>query len=96
MGSIVSVAISYLDLDDFFKENTLPVYGSFMNASSIYSAKLPERGVLVMGNEANGINEKWGKYITQSIAIPQFGEKTAESLNVAMATGILLNEIRRG
>jgi TrmH family RNA methyltransferase len=48
-----------------------------------------------MGNEANGISDEVDEYITSKIAIPQFGAASTESLNVATATGILLNEIRR-
>ena len=48
-----------------------------------------------MGNEANGISSEIESKISQRISIPQFGEKTAESLNVATATAILLNEVRR-
>ena len=49
-----------------------------------------------MGNEANGISKAVQEKINQRIGIPQFGEKTTESLNVASATAILLSEIRRG
>ncbi|MEQ9582958.1 MAG: TrmH family RNA methyltransferase, partial [Arenibacter sp.] len=52
--------------------------------------------ILVMGNEANGVSEAIEALVDKKISIPQFGLKTAESLNVATATAILLNEIRRG
>lgn len=71
------------------------MYGAFMDGNSIYQQKLPTKGILVMGNEANGISETIGGLITSQISIPQYGETTAESLNVATATAILLNEIRR-
>ena len=95
MGSIARVNISYLDLIDFLKKSDTQIYGTFMDGASIYSAKLPKKGIIIMGNEANGISEEISQTIKNKISIPQFGEKTTESLNVATATAILLNEIRR-
>ncbi|MEC3965407.1 RNA methyltransferase [Flagellimonas halotolerans] len=95
MGSIARVNIVYVDLEDYLRKTELPVYGAFMDGETIYRADLAKRGVLVMGNEANGISDKVGQFITKRISIPQFGAATAESLNVATATAILLNEIRR-
>ena len=95
MGSIARVCITYLDLKDFLSKTKLPVYGAFMEGESVYKQNFTSAGILVMGNEANGISKELEKLITQKITIPQFGKQTAESLNVAMAAGILLNEIRR-
>ncbi|MDC6361263.1 MULTISPECIES: TrmH family RNA methyltransferase [Flavobacteriaceae] len=95
MGSIARVNIVYTDLEAYLKQTSLPMYGAFMDGNSIYQQKLPTKGILVMGNEANGISETIGGLITSQISIPQYGETTAESLNVATATAILLNEIRR-
>lgn len=96
MGSIARVNIGYMDLERFFDENQLPVYGTFMDGDSIYDIKMADQGVLVLGNEANGISSKTEKHVINRIGIPQFGERTAESLNVATATAIFLSEIRRG
>lgn len=95
MGSIARVNMVYTDLPDFLKKAGSPVYGAFMYGEPIYGKSLPENGILVMGNEANGISDKVSKWVTERISIPQFGGETAESLNVATATAILLNEIRR-
>ncbi|TAI46826.1 TrmH family RNA methyltransferase [Flagellimonas allohymeniacidonis] len=95
MGSIARVEVQYLDLEDFLKKNEHPVYGAFMDGTNMYGKKLGEQGILVMGNEANGISSEVEKYVTERIGIPQFGEPTTESLNVATATAILLSEIRR-
>jgi len=95
MGSIARVNIIYVDLKSFFKKNHLPVFGAFMYGNSVYEEQLPEAGILLMGNEANGISQELEALISTKIAIPQFAKKTAESLNVATATAILLNEIRR-
>ncbi|PKA99274.1 TrmH family RNA methyltransferase [Flavobacteriaceae bacterium MAR_2009_75] len=96
MGSIARVNVGYTDLYDFLKTLEVPIYGAFMNGEVVYENKLPKSGVLVMGNEANGISEKIESLINQKISIPQFGMQATESLNVATATAILLNEIRRG
>ena len=95
MGSIARVGIVYTDLESFLSETDVPVYGAYMDGEPVYGSNLPEKGILVMGNEANGVSSEVGKFITHKIAIPQFGAPTAESLNVATATAILLNEIRR-
>ena len=95
MGSIARVNVAYVDLLDFLKSSDELVYGAFMDGDTVYSKKLPESGILVMGNEANGISDEISEIVSERIAIPQFGESITESLNVATATAILLNEIRR-
>ncbi len=95
MGSIARVNITYTDLEMLLKNNTLPVFGTFMNGTSVYKSEFPDKGILVMGNEGNGISELVKKFCDESIAIPQYGTLTTESLNVGTATAILLSEIRR-
>ena len=95
MGSMTRVNISYEDLKDFIDNSELPVFGAYMDGNSIYKTSFPEKGILIMGNEANGISTSLTEKIQQRISIPQFGDMTTESLNVATATGILLSEIRR-
>jgi TrmH family RNA methyltransferase len=67
-----------------------------MEGDMIYSTTLPQEGIIVMGNEANGISTELEKIIKNRLTIPRFGtlQKT-ESLNVATATAIVLNEFRR-
>jgi len=97
MGSITRVNISYVDLLPFLEQHESPVFGAFMDGENVYKATLPEQGVLVMGNEANGVSKGVEAVITEKIAIPRFGDLQAtESLNVATATAILLSEFRRG
>ncbi|MCM4151515.1 RNA methyltransferase [Arenibacter sp. N53] len=96
MGSISRVNIVYEDLQLVFGQTDVPVYGAFMDGKAVYDEQFPKRGVLVMGNEANGVSGAIENLIVKKISIPQFGNKTTESLNVATATAILLNEIRRG
>ncbi|VAW10780.1 RNA methyltransferase, TrmH family [hydrothermal vent metagenome] len=95
MGSIVRVNMVYADLDLFLKNVSTPVYGAYMDGVSIYNCKLPKKGILILGNEANGISEEVEKTISQKISILQSGSITTESLNVATAAAILLNEVRR-
>ncbi|MCG2461138.1 RNA methyltransferase [Flavobacteriaceae bacterium F89] len=96
MGAIARINIIYSDLPSQFQNTEVPVYGSFMDAAPVYDEKMPTSGILLMGNEANGISQEIEKHIAKKIGIPQYAAKTSESLNVAMATAILLNEIRRG
>ncbi|MBT8204306.1 MAG: RNA methyltransferase, partial [Eudoraea sp.] len=95
MGSIARVNLVYTDLSVILKSAPVPVYGAFMDGDSVYETKLPKNGILVLGNEARGISKDLSAVIGQKLGIPQYGQPTAESLNVATATGILLNEIRR-
>ena len=96
MGSITRVNISYIDLEVFLKESKVSVFGAFMDGKNVYKEQLPETGVLVMGNEANGVSKEVEAIISEKISIPRFGDtQVTESLNVATATAILLSEFRR-
>lgn len=96
MGSITRVNVSYVDLQSFLKDAKVPIFGTFMEGDNVYKTTLPSQGILVMGNEANGISEAVEAMITQKITIPRFGHlKATESLNVATATAILLSEFKR-
>lgn len=96
MGSIARVKLNYLDLEKFISETTLPVFGTFMDGLNIYEEKLPEEGIIILGNEANGISKSIEKLVKNRISIPRFGDlQKTESLNVATATAIVLSEFRR-
>lgn len=96
MGSISRVSLSYLDLEKYLAKSKLPVFGTFMDGKNVYLEDLPKEGVLVLGNEANGISDKLEKLVTTKLAIPRFGNlQQTESLNVATATAIFLSEFRR-
>lgn len=95
MGSIARVQLTYTDLVDFLKTTEMTIYGAFMDGTPVQKTNFSKKGILVMGNEANGISEAIAALITEKVSIHQFGENTAESLNVATATAILLHEIRR-
>ena len=97
MGSIARVNVSYIDLGSFISQSQLPVFGTFMDGTNIYKTDLPQEGIIIMGNEANGISPEIEKLVKNKLTIPRFGtlQKT-ESLNVATATAIILSEFRRG
>jgi TrmH family RNA methyltransferase len=96
MGSIARVNVSYVDLNFFISATDLPVFGTFMDGTNIYKTTLPQEGIVVMGNEANGISQELERLIKNKLSIPRFGEvQKTESLNVATATAIVLSEFRR-
>ena len=97
MGSLTRVSIHYLDLANYLTNTNLPAFIADMDGVNVYNTQLPKEGILVMGNEANGVCEKIKQLITTKIAIPRFGAiQETESLNVATASAILLSEFRRG
>jgi TrmH family RNA methyltransferase len=96
MGSIARVNVNYLDLNAFIAQTKLPVFGTFMDGENIYKTSLPQEGIIVMGNEANGISDELESLIQNRLSIPRFGDiQKTESLNVATATAIILSEFRR-
>jgi len=96
MGSITRVNVSYVNLNKFLSETKADKFGAFMDGDNVYSKSLPKKGILVLGNEANGISEEVSRLIDQRISIPRFGNlQETESLNVAAATAILLSEFKR-
>ncbi len=96
MGSLARVQVEYTNLAAYLKTTDLEIFGTFMEGENIYKKELPASGILVMGNEANGISSEIENLITQKISIPRFGNlQQTESLNVATATAIFLSEFKR-
>ncbi|MEX0334837.1 RNA methyltransferase [Vibrio tubiashii] len=93
MGSFGRVTVSQLDLPSYLEQSNLPVYGAFLEGESVHKTEFAAEGILLMGSESHGIREQAAKLVTDKITIPAFGG--AESLNVAMATGIILDNLRR-
>ena len=91
MGSLFRVPIIYTDLEEYVTKVDTPIYGAFMDGENVRNVKVPESVHLIMGNEANGISEEIDNLITDKVAIKNIGN-SAESLNVAVATSILLHE----
>ncbi|HET6556884.1 MAG TPA: RNA methyltransferase [Prolixibacteraceae bacterium] len=100
MGSIFRVKTYVRALISFLKtsaENKVPVYGTFLEGQNIYEQSLSHNGVIVLGNEGNGISVETGKLVTHKLLIPTFSihENKPESLNVAIAAAICCSEFRR-
>ena len=96
MGSVARVNITYLDLESYLSEAKTEIFGTFMDGENIYKTQLPTSGIIVLGNDANGISKIIEEKVTQKIAIPRFGSlQLTESLNVATATAIVLSEFKR-
>ncbi len=99
MGSLARVKVVYTDLFDLFKNlpEGIPVYGALLDGENIYHSQLESTGILLIGNEAHGISEKLLPFINKKISIPPFNPNTlkAESLNAAVATGIICAEFGR-
>jgi RNA methyltransferase, TrmH family len=100
MGAFARVKVSYVSLSPFLenaKRLSLPVYGAFLEGDNLYKCDLTENGIIVMGNEGNGISDIVAGSVMRKINIPSFppGEVTSESLNVAIATSVICAEFRR-
>jgi RNA methyltransferase, TrmH family len=94
MGSFLRVRVKYCDLKELIAKNKFPVYGAVLDGENIYDQKL-QNGLIIIGNEANGIAEQNLALITHPISIPAASTSTAESLNAAMATAIICGEFFR-
>jgi TrmH family RNA methyltransferase len=96
MGSLARVSITYLNLSEYLQTVSIPIFIADMDGVNIHKSKLPASAILVMGNEANGVSDRLKQLISNKISIPRYGNSNqVESLNVATATAILLNEFRR-
>ena len=88
MGAIFRVNVSYQNLVDYLEKTSLPIYGALLNGENVFTTQFNEKGIILLGNEGNGISEILKQFITNKITIPKYGE--AESLNVAMAASIIV------
>ena len=99
MGSIARVKLHYTNLAEYLEQlqDAVPVYGTFLDGNNLYAEKLSPSGIIIMGNEGNGISEQVERYVTKRLLIPSYPAErpTAESLNVAIATAITCAEFRR-
>lgn len=99
MGAIARVKMHYLPLTELLEacSEEIPVYGTFLDGQNIYSQDLSANGIIVMGNEGNGISDAVATHINRRLVIPSFPPDvpTSESLNVAIATAITCAEFRR-
>lgn len=98
MGAIARVKVHYTDIESLLARHTnIPVYGTFLEGEDMYTKELTANGLIVMGNEGNGIRPNISRLINEKLYIPPYprGEQTSESLNVAVATAIICAEFRR-
>ena len=99
MGALCRVRIHYVDLPEWLTKQECPIIGTLLEGGNMYESPLPKTGIIVMGNEGNGISQEVRKLITHPVRIPSYPKEKAsdviESLNVAIATAIVLAEFRR-
>ena len=93
MGSFMRVKVWYRDIATLLGNKKVPIYGAVLDGQSIYEVALPHTGILLIGNESKGIREDVQSMIDHRITIPRIGQ--AESLNAAVALGILLSQFKR-
>lgn len=96
MGSAARVMVSYIDLPETLSSCHAPVWGTFLDGENIFTANLEQRGVIVIGNEGNGISREVEETVTRRIFIPPYPQHraTVESLNASIATAITLAAFR--
>ena len=98
MGALARVKLHYCDLPSFIASlKGIPVYGTFLDGDNMYEKELTPHGLIVMGNEGNGVSAEVANLVNERLYIPNYPpqRETSESLNVAMATGIICAEFRR-
>lgn len=97
MGAIANVKVHYLNLDAFFAQGwNIPVFGTFLEGKNIYSVALPDKGFIIMGNEGKGISHDVEAYVNERLTIPATKNGyVSDSLNVGVATAIVVSEFRR-
>jgi TrmH family RNA methyltransferase len=93
MGSLARVKVHYVNLADLLAGVKLPVFGALLNGDDIYDTDFGNEGLVIMGNEGNGISPEIQKSVNKAVTIPRIGQ--AESLNVAIATALFCSEITR-
>lgn len=99
MGSVFRVSIESIDLAVFLSglPAGTPVYGAVLNGNNLFKNPLSDHGIILMGNESKGINEKLLGFISRPVTIPRPDSSIPgpESLNVSTALGIILAEFSR-
>ncbi|MBX2963435.1 MAG: RNA methyltransferase [Cyclobacteriaceae bacterium] len=92
MGSFTRVSVFYTELVSYLNQVKVPVLGTFLDGESIDTFSFDRGGIVIIGNESRGISEEVSKMVTKKITIPRIGK--AESLNAAVATGIICHALR--
>lgn len=98
MGALARVRVCYTSLPDLIRRHpSLPVYGTLLDGDNLYHQSITPHGLIVMGNEGNGLSAEVRSLVNRKLYIPNYpaGRDTSESLNVAIATAIVCAEFRR-
>lgn len=93
MGSVARVGVHTVELTDWIRSYKGPVLGMLLEGTALHQFSFPEYGLIVIGSEGSGISNQVQSLLTHSLTIPSSGQ--AESLNAAVATGIVLWEMKR-
>lgn len=93
MGSLARMQVYYTELGEFIRQAKLPTFGALLEGTSIYETDFGDAGLIIMGNEGNGIRAAITEQVDYPVTIPGFGG--AESLNVAVASTVFCSEIAR-
>jgi len=93
MGSLAHISIYYVELTEFLESINIPLFGALLDGSNIYKTDFGTEGLIIMGNEGNGLRPEIVKLVQKAVTIPRGGN--AESLNVGIATAIFCSEIKR-
>ncbi len=93
MGSFTRVQIFYTALPGYFSENEYPVYGAFLEGADVHRVDFRKGGLILIGSESHGISAELLPFVTEKITIPRYGH--AESLNAAVATAVICDNVRR-
>lgn len=93
MGSLARMKVHYADIESLITDAIVPVYGAVLDGRPIYDIPWGEEGVILLGNEGNGIRQSLLGHIQHPVTIPRVGR--AESLNVAVSAALFCSEIVR-
>lgn len=96
MGSAARVKVSYVGLGETLAKCNAPVWGTFLDGENVFTANLEQRGIVVIGNEGNGISREVEQTVTRRIYIPPYpiNRTAVESLNASIAAAITLAAFR--
>lgn len=97
MGALAHVQVHYCHLPELLQSVNVPLFGTFLDGTNIYEEPLSEDGIIIMGNEGNGVSQEVAQLVSRRLFVPNYpiGSLTTESLNVGVATGIVCAEFRR-
>lgn len=93
MGSFTRVVIFYTDLAAYLENTNHRIFGAYLGGKDVHETDFGQGGLIVIGNESHGISDRLQRHISDRITIPRYGR--AESLNAAIATAVILDNLRR-